>query len=53
MCKIEHTRHRSIDGFLLNIVAALVAYHYFPKKPSLNIEYDLSNQNNQLSLFAA
>lgn len=53
MCKIEHTRHRSVDGFLLNIVTALIAYHYFPKKPSLNIKYDFSNDNNQLSLFAA
>ncbi|MBK5244235.1 MAG: hypothetical protein JJE18_04265 [Eubacteriaceae bacterium] len=25
MCKIEHTRHRSVKGFLINIVAALIA----------------------------
>lgn len=40
-CKIAHTRHRSIDNFLMNILGALTAYSFFPKKPSLNIEFDL------------
>lgn len=35
MCQIEHTRHRSISGFLLNIMGAIVAYSFFPKKPSI------------------
>lgn len=50
ICKIEHTRHRSMKGFLVNIVAALTAYCFFPKKPSLNIT---PIQTNQLSLWAA
>jgi len=50
MCKIEHTRHRSVKGFLVNIVAALTAYCFFPKKPSLNIT---PIQTNQLTLWAA
>jgi hypothetical protein len=36
-CQIEHSRHRSMNGFFLNILSALVAYSFFPKKPSLNI----------------
>lgn len=34
-CQLEHTRHRSINGFLLNMLGALAAYSYFPKKPSI------------------
>jgi transposase len=33
--QIEHTRHRSVTGFMVNVVAGLVAYSYRPKKPSL------------------
>ena len=50
MCKIEHTRHRSLMGFLVNLIAGLTAYCFFPKKPSLNIT---PIQTNQLSLWAA
>jgi hypothetical protein len=38
ICCIEHSRHRSPKGFLINLVSALVAYHFLPKKPSLNIQ---------------
>jgi len=44
MCQIEHTRHRSTQGFLVSLLAGLIAYSYIPKKPSLNIrlnEYNL------------
>jgi hypothetical protein len=34
---IEHTRHRSVTGFMVNLVAGLVAYSYQPKKPSLGL----------------
>lgn len=37
MCQIEHTRHRSTQGFLVSLLAGLIAYSYIPKKPSLNI----------------
>lgn len=40
ICKLQHTRHRSIDNFLMNIMGALTAYSLFPKKPSLNIEFE-------------
>ena len=35
--QIEHTRHRSVTGFMVNLVAGLIAYSYRPKKPSLNL----------------
>ena len=52
ICQIEHTRHRSINGFVLNVLAALAAYSFFPKKPSINIVVD-NKRNDQLVLFAA
>jgi hypothetical protein len=33
-CQIEHSRHRCIPNFLVNLVAALVAYCLKPLKPS-------------------
>ena len=50
MCKIQHTRHRSINNFLMNLMGALAAYHFFPKKPSLNIKFE--DQTSQLFLVA-
>jgi hypothetical protein len=38
--QIEHTRHRSVTGFMVNLVAGLVAYSYQPKKPSLGLRRD-------------
>jgi transposase len=35
--QIEHTRHRSVPGFMVNLVAGLVAYSYQLKKPSLGL----------------
>lgn len=37
ICQIEHTRHRSVTNFVVNLLAALVAYTYQEKKPSLNL----------------
>jgi len=36
--QIEHTRHRSITGFICNLLAGLIAYTYREKLPSLNIK---------------
>jgi hypothetical protein len=38
ICQIEHTRHRSVDNFLANLISGLIAYSFLPKKPSINIE---------------
>jgi len=38
ICQIEHTRHRSQEGFIVNLIPGLIAYSYLPKKPTLNLE---------------
>ncbi|MDO4722366.1 IS982 family transposase [Porphyromonas circumdentaria] len=38
VCQIEHTRHRSVNNFLTNLISGLIAYNFLPKKPELNIE---------------
>lgn len=35
--QIEHTRHRSPQNFLINLLAGISAYELQPKKPSLNL----------------
>ncbi len=35
--QIEHTRHRGIGNFFVNMLAGMVAYSHQPKKPSLNL----------------
>ena len=35
--QIEHTRHRSLTGFMVNLSGGLIAYTYHEKKPSLKI----------------
>jgi hypothetical protein len=36
ICQVEHSRHRSICNFLVNIVAAISAYSFLPHKPSIH-----------------
>lgn len=38
--QIEHSRHRSVTNFLVNLVAGLIAYTHQEKKPSLNINHE-------------
>jgi DDE family transposase len=33
--QIEHSRHRSLTNFMVNLVCGLIAYCHQPKKPSL------------------
>lgn len=35
--QIEHSRHRSVFNFIVNIVTALIAYTHQPKKPSIGL----------------
>jgi hypothetical protein len=37
ICQIEHTRHRCFENFIANMISALIAYNFLPKKPSLNL----------------
>jgi hypothetical protein len=46
--QIEHTRHRSVANFMVNLIAGLIAYTYQPKKPSLHLTPTEENQLNRL-----
>ena len=35
--QIEHSRHRSVENFLVNMLAGIAAYSHQLKKPSLNL----------------
>jgi transposase len=35
--QVEHTRHRSVLNFMVNLVAGLICYTHQPKKPTLRI----------------
>lgn len=48
ICSIEHSRHRSFENFITNLISALIAYCFFPKKPAIKYE---SIQTDQLALF--
>ena len=48
IAQIEHSRHRSFSNFIVNTIAAIAAYSYFPKKPSISIEH---YHDKQLVLF--
>ena len=47
-CQVEHSRHRSVGNFFTNLIGGLIAYSFFPKKPS--ITHNTIN-TNQLQLF--
>ena len=36
--QVEHSRHRSVWNFMVNLICGLIAYTYQPKKPSINFE---------------
>ena len=36
--QVEHTRHRSVLNFQVNVVSALIAYTYLERKPALNAQ---------------
>ena len=38
MAQIEHSRHRSVANFTVNLMAGLAAYSFFPKKPMIAVE---------------
>lgn len=48
ICQVEHSRHRSVGNFFTNLISGIIAYCFFPKKPS--IVYKTIN-TNQLELF--
>ena len=46
ICQIEHTRHRSQEGFIINLISGLIEY-LFAEKPSLYLE--IIDQSTALS----
>lgn len=48
ICQVEHSRHRSFNNFITNLIAGLIAYSFFEKKPA--IKYD-PVESNQLTVF--
>lgn len=44
ICQIEHSRHRSFENFISNLISGLIAYSFFPKKPSINFDTTITNQ---------
>lgn len=47
---IEHTRHRSLSGFLTHVCSALIAYAFKERKPSIKMPAKSLSQNSMLSL---
>ena len=48
IAQLEHSRHRSFDKFMVNLLGAIAAYCLFPKKPCINVQRTL---DTQLALF--
>lgn len=48
IAQVEHSRHRSFDNFIVNLLGAISAYCFFPKKPCICVERTI---DNQLTLF--
>ncbi len=40
---LVHSRHRSVSNFMVNVIAALIAYTLQPKKPQLKLDNDSAN----------
>lgn len=49
ICEIEHSRHRAMHNFLINILSALAAYCFFDKKPAIG--FDMETNTGQCVLF--
>ncbi len=48
--KLVHSRHRSINNFLMDLVAALAAYCFYDNKPEALQGYTIEH-TKQLALF--
>lgn len=53
IAQIEHSRHRSVVNFVVNLLAGLISYIHQPKKPSLKLTERERNDLVQLALPAA
>ena len=48
ICQVEHSRHRSFNNFVTNLIAGLIAYSFFDKKPAIKYQ---PVESNQLAVF--
>ena len=37
IAQVEHSRHRTFDNFIVNLLGAIAVYCCFPKKPGIRI----------------
>jgi len=49
ICEVEHSRHRAVHNFVMNLISALAAYCFFDKKPA--IQFDMEQSTGQIVLF--
>jgi hypothetical protein len=42
VCNLAHSRHRSVSHSFVNVYAALVAYTFYERKPTVRV--DISNR---------
>ena len=50
VAQLVHSRHRSVYNFCMNVLSVLVAYSFFEKKPSINIDYCIDTNDNCLTI---
>ena len=48
IAQVEHSGHRCLDNFIVNLLGAIATYCLFPKKPRINIQ---RNFDTQLAFF--
>ena len=51
IAQIEHSRHRCFDNFMVNLLGAIAAYCFFPKKPTIRVQTVDCSEERQLTLF--
>lgn len=44
VAQLVHSRHRSVFNFAMNALAAIAAYSFFDKKPSINIDFCIEDK---------
>lgn len=40
---LVHSRHRSFENFLMNVIAVIAAYCFFDKKPAINMDFEVGD----------
>ena len=48
IAQVEHSRHRTFDNFIVNLLSVIAAYCCFQKKPCINV---MRTIDTQLALF--